>query len=66
MGQARVKKRLAAEKADVSNIPLVQDVQSAPEQVRIDPAQIFLRHFAIRKIAEIARGVAGVRHRDIA
>jgi hypothetical protein len=35
-----VEKSFPAEEADISDIPLMQDIQRSAELVRIDPAQI--------------------------
>jgi hypothetical protein len=61
-----MEKRLAAEKADVTNVARMQDIEGASELIGIDPAQIAGWYLAAREIAEVATSVAGVRHCDIA
>jgi hypothetical protein len=61
-----MEKRLAAEEANVANISLVQDAEGAVELVGIDPAQVTGGHLPVSEIAEVALGVTGVGHGNIA
>jgi len=61
-----MEKRLAPEEANVANISLVQNAECAVELVGIYPAQVTGGHFPVSEIAEVALGVTGVGHGNIA
>src|ERR1700745_4273645 len=66
VGQSWVQKRFATEEADVANTSIVKDLQGGIEWVSIDPSQVLAFHFAIREVAEVALGVAGIGDGNIA
>ena len=62
----RMKERLATKEADVTDTASVQNLKGRIETRRVYPPQVLMKDFAIRKVAEIAGRIAGIRDSNIA
>ena len=62
----RMKKRLAAKEADVTDAATMQNLERRVKASSLHPTQVFMRDFAIRKIAKVASCIAGIGNGDIA
>jgi hypothetical protein len=61
-----MQKRFAPEEANVANTSIVKNLQGSIEWVSIEPSQVLALDFAMREVAEVARGIAGICDSHIA
>jgi len=66
LGDMRMKKGLPTKKTDVTDSASMKNLKRSVDPSSVNPPQVLMRNFAIRKVAEVAGRIAAVGNSNVA